>query len=181
MSEHPPVNGWMSGPGGALHDMQIGFRDFGPGEHVFPFPYARRFFTMMIEPSTYLATLLSEVQTGGAKIVVQEIVSRDELLQLPYDLIFNCTGLGAGPLTGDTELIPVKGQLTILMPQPGVDYNLIFGDYYMFPRTDGIVLGGTYMKGQADLSPDLVAKERVIAAHHRVFTQLRARQQEAVR
>ncbi len=177
LSERPHANGWMSGPGGALHDLQIAFRDFGPGEHVFPLPYVRRFFSMMIEPSTYLSTLLSEVQAGGARIEVWEIPSREELLRLPYDVIFNCTGLGAGPLTGETELIPVKGQLSILMPQPGVDYNLIFGDYYMFPRADGIVLGGTYLRGQTDLNPDPAARNRIISAHRNLFTQLRSRQQ----
>jgi glycine/D-amino acid oxidase-like deaminating enzyme len=177
LSGSPHLNGWMGGPGGTLHDLQIAFRDFGPGEHVFPLPYVRRFFTMMIEPSIYLATLLSEVQAGGATIVVQEIRSRDELMQLPHDLIFNCTGLGAAPLTGDRELFPIKGQLSILMPQPGVDYNLIFGDYDMFPRSDGIVLGGTYVRGQTDLSPDAAARDRVLSAHRNMFTQLRARQE----
>lgn len=181
LSESPHSSGWMSGPTGALHDLQIGYRDFGPGEHVFPLPYVRRFFTMMIEPATYLATLLSEVQAGGADIVVQEILSRDELLRLPYDVIFNCTGLGAGPFTADTELVPVKGQLSILMPQPGIDYNLIHEDYYMFSRTDGIVLGGTYVRGQADLAPDLAARDRIISAHHKLFTQFRSHQQGALR
>lgn len=172
-------NGWMSGPGSALHDLQIGFRDFGPGEHVFPDPHVRRFFTMMIEPSVYLATLLSEVQGAGATIEIRDIPDRDALLGLPHDVIFNCTGLGAGPLTGDTALVPVKGQLSILMPQPGIDYNLIHGDYYMFPRADGIVLGGTYVRGETSLVPDADAARRIVAAHRDLFERFRRCQDDA--
>ena len=43
---------------------------------------------------------------------------------------------------------PVKGQLTILLPQPEVQYAAIARDTYMFPRSDGIVLGGTHEEGE---------------------------------
>lgn len=176
LSRTPHGNGWLSGPGSALHGMQVGFRDFGPGEHVFPLPHVRRFFTMMIEPSTYLATLLSEVQGAGAAIEIRDLPTREALLGLPHDLVFNCTGLGAGPLTGDTALVPVKGQLSILMPQPAIDYNLIHGDHYMFPRADGIVLGGTYERGETSTAPDENAARRIVAAHREFFTAFAASQ-----
>ena len=169
----------MSGPGSALHDLQIGFRDFGPGEHVFPSAHVRRFHTMMIEPSVYLATLLSEVLGAGAAISIGEIATRDGLLELPQEIVFNCTGLGAGPLTGDTGLVPVKGQLSILMPQRGIGYNLIHGDHYMFPRADGIVLGGTYLRGNADPVPDPEAGRRIVAAHREIFASFLKCQRES--
>jgi D-amino-acid oxidase len=180
LSQNPHVDGWLSGPGSALHEFQIGFRDFGPGGHVFPMPHVRRFFTMMIEPSTYLATLLSEVQGAGAAVEIRELPTREAVLALPQPMIFNCTGLGAGTLVGDTGLMPVKGQLSILMPQPGVDYNLIHGDYYMFPRADGIVLGGTYVRGNADPTPDPEAARRLVAAHQDFFERFRRSQEDAI-
>jgi glycine/D-amino acid oxidase-like deaminating enzyme len=176
LSRTPHGSGWLSGPGSALHEMQIGFRDFGPGEHVFPANHVRRFFTMMIEPSTYLGTLLAEVQGAGAEIRVHEVPDREAMLALPQDVIFNCTGLGAAALTGDTAMVPVKGQLSILMPQPGIDYNLIHGDYYMFPRADGIVLGGTYQRGETSTVPDENAARRIVAAHRDFFTAFAASQ-----
>lgn len=84
-------------------------------------------------------------------------------------MIFNCTGLGAGTLFGDKEIMPVKGQLTILLPQPEVDYNLLSGGLYMFPRRDGILLGGTWDRGNSDLSPDLEAQKRILAGHKQLF------------
>lgn len=169
---------WIDGPGGVLHDMQVGFKDFGPGEHVFPSTHARRFYTMMIEPSVYLPALLNEVQGAGAAIEIRRFANADEVLGLPHQVIFNCTGLGARELFNDQDLIPIKGQLSLLMPQPGVNYNLISGPFYMFPRTDGVVLGGTFNRNQWDLTPEESVKRWVIEGQRAVFEQLRKNQQE---
>lgn len=58
--------------------------------------------------------------------------------------MFNCTGLGSKELFSDEALIPVRGQLAILAPQPEVRYAYTLDAGYMFPRADGIVLGGTF-------------------------------------
>lgn len=179
LSHDPPKNGWIAGPGGVLHSMQVGFKDFGPGEHVFPANYARRFDTMMIEPSIYLPELLAEVQGAGAQIVIRKMESMADIVALPHPVLFNCTGLGAKPLCNDAELIPIKGQLTFMIPQPAVNYNLLTEDLYMFPRTDGILLGGTYEKNNWNVTPDLVRRDRIIAAHHALFTKMAENQRNA--
>lgn len=170
LSDDPPLNGWMGGPGGVLHHLQVGIRDFGPGEHVFPTRYVRRFHSMLIEPAVYLASLLREVQGAGAEIVVRQFRTAAEILSLPHPFVFNCTGLGARDLFDDPELVPIRGQLTALVPQPAVGYNLIRDNIYMFPRSDGILLGGTYERGSYDLAPDPASKERILAAHRSLFT-----------
>ena len=35
-------------------------------------------------------------------------------------MVFNCTGLGSRALFGDNDLVPVRGQLEILLPQPEI-------------------------------------------------------------
>lgn len=169
LSTGEPTNGWIAGPGGVLHDLQIGFKDFGPGEHIFPDQYARRFSTMMIEPSVYLPTLLDEIQGAGGKVEIRHFNQLSELQALPETLLFNCTGIGSGKLFPDPELIPIKGQLTILIPQSGVDYNLISNNYYMFPRADGIILGGTYQKNQWNTEPDPVLGQDILRGHAELF------------
>ncbi|WP_052574003.1 FAD-dependent oxidoreductase [Haloferula sp. BvORR071] len=176
LSEGPPENGWLAGPGGVLHETQIGFRDFGPGEHIFPAAYVRRFHTILIDPSIYLETLLRDVQVAGGAVEIRRFAGADEILKLPQQTIFNCTGLGARELFADSELTPIKGQLSILLPQPAVNYNLINGSYYMFPRADGVVLGGTFEKGNGDLAPDDAVKSRVIAGQRAMFEQMRENQ-----
>ena len=169
LSNEAPQNGWLSGPGGMLFDLQANFRDFAPGEHAFPAPYVRRFDTMLIEPAIYLNTLLREIQIAGGRVQVRSFANAQEILALPHFTIFNCTGLGAKTLFNDEELMPIKGQLTVLLPQPEVNYNLLTESIYMFPRTDGILLGGTYEKGESSLTPNSEAKARVLAEHQRVF------------
>jgi D-amino-acid oxidase len=88
---------------------------------------------------------------------------------LPERTVFNCTGLGAGRLFGDTEIMPVRGQLVILLPQPEVDYNTIGREGYMFGRRDGIVLGGSFERGEWSLTPDPEIVAGILSGHKSVF------------
>ena len=95
---------------------------------------------MQVEPSIYLPQMLRDFELAGGKIVVRDFHTPAEVQALAEPVVFNCTGLGAGALFGDSELEPVRGQLVVLLPQPEVTYNLLAGRAYMFPRHDGIVL-----------------------------------------
>lgn len=112
-------------------------------KRYFGVEYVRQFNTMMIEPQVYLNALLRDFYIAGGKIVIKEFQSRDEVMELPESVIFNCTGLGARALFNDQKLFPVRGQLEVLLPQPEIDYCYLGGSGYMFPRRDGIILGGT--------------------------------------
>jgi D-amino-acid oxidase len=148
--------------------------DLGPREHPFPARYARRFTTMLVETSIYLAAMLREFFIAGGRVVVRDFVSSADLVEVEEPVVFNCTGLGARTLFGDVELIPVKGQLTILLPQPEVDYiTLPSNGLYMFPRSDGILLGGTQERGVWTLEPDPEAEERILEGHQRFFGAMR--------
>lgn len=153
-----------------LRFMMPELRDLAAGEHPFPGgEFVRQFDTMIIEPSIYLAALLDEIRIAGATIKVMEIRDRGEIQNLPEKLVFNCTGLGAKALFADEELVPLKGQLTILLPQPEVQYAVGRADLYMFPRTDGILLGGTHERGIWTLEPDLEKKQGIMARHKIFF------------
>jgi D-amino-acid oxidase len=145
-------------------------RDLGPRDHPFPDSvFVRQFDTLIIEPPIYLATLLNEIRIAGATVKVMEIRDRGEIQNLPEKMVFNCTGLGAKALFADEELIPMKGQLTFLLPQPEVQYAIGRGDLYMFPRTDGILLGGTHERGIWTLDPNLEKKQEIMAKHQTFF------------
>ena len=79
----------------------------------------------MIETPIYLRTLLGDFYNAGGKLVVKEFRSREEVMRLAEPVIFNCSGLGARALFGDGKLIPVRGQLEVLLPQPEIDYGYI--------------------------------------------------------
>jgi D-amino-acid oxidase len=143
-------------------------------ENPFTVPYAYRRYSMLIEPAIYLNALMRDFYVAGGRISVREFAETRELMSLPENLIFNCTGLGARTLFRDDELIPVRGQISFLLPQPEVDY-MTSGpdDIYMFPRRDGVLLGGTHERGEARLEVDPVAKERILRENAALFAGMR--------
>ena len=143
-------------------------------ESPFDVPYVHRQYSMLIEPAIYLAALTRDFLLAGGKIVIREFQAREELMGMRENLLFNCTGLGAGKLFGDTEIIPIRGQLTFLLPQPEVQYMTVGpGDGYMFPRHDGILLGGTHERDDWNLEPDQATIDRVLREHAELFAKVR--------
>jgi len=147
-------------------------RDLRPGEHPFPARYVRMFASMFVEPPVYLPALEDDVRQAGGRIDVREIRDRSELASLAEPGVINCTGLGARALFNDEEMLPIKGQLHVLLPQPEVDYLVLAPDLYMFPRRDGILLGGTFERGEWSLEPNHDAEKRILDGHSRIFRDL---------
>jgi glycine/D-amino acid oxidase-like deaminating enzyme len=145
-----------------------------PGEHPFPTTYALRTRSLKIEPRTYLDALVSDVRQAGGRIVVRRFADLTELATLGEPVIVNCTGLGSRALFGDEELIPIKGQLTVLKPQPEVRYRATAGGIGMMPRSDGIVLGNSQVRGDWSLEPDEALRQRVVTAAGDFFGAMRA-------
>ena len=128
---------------------------------------------MMVETPNYLRHLMADVRLAGGEIVTREFHTASDLAALPERTIFNCTGLGARDLFGDTELEPVRGTLVVLEPQPEVTYNTLGDNIYMFGRRDGILLGGTFDHGEWSLEPDPAAVERILRDNAHVFETMR--------
>jgi glycine/D-amino acid oxidase-like deaminating enzyme len=139
----------------------------------FGFPQVTQFSTMLIEPATYLNALLRDFYIAGGKIVVKAFRSREEILALPEQVILNCTGLGARTLFKDESLIPVRGQLEVLLPQPEIDYCYLFGSLYMFPRRDGIILGGSFDYEDWSLAVDAEETKHILDGHTDIMKGLR--------
>lgn len=153
------------------------------GEHPFPTRFAIQRTTMRIEPSIYLPALMRDVILFGGRILVRPFETPRDLMALQENVIVNCTGLGSFDLFGDKELVPVKGQLTVLVPQAEVDYQTSGGinlpstpgiGIHMMPRADGIVLGGTAQRGVWTLEPDDTERQRVVNGHIELFASMRA-------
>jgi glycine/D-amino acid oxidase-like deaminating enzyme len=141
-------------------------------ERYFGFPYARQYSTMLVEPPVYLNALLRDFYIAGGKLVVKEFRHREELMRLPEPVIFNCTGLGARALFGDQKLSPVRGQMEVLLPQPEIDYCYLSSGY-MFPRRDGIILGGTWDRDDWSLTPKAKHTKRILEEHAEIMKGLK--------
>ncbi|GAA0735273.1 FAD-dependent oxidoreductase [Sphingomonas japonica] len=139
------------------------------GSHPFAGERILRYTTMYVETGRFLRQLTGDFENAGGRIVVREFHTPSEIAALPERLAFNCTGLGAKALFGDTQLLPIRGQLAILLPQPEVQYAYAGRAGYMFPRADGILLGGTFERGESDPTPQPGDIARILANHGRVF------------
>jgi len=132
-----------------------------------PFPTGpiARYNTMYVETGRCLRRLEADFLRSGGRFVVRRFGDPAEIAALAEPIVFNCTGLGSNELFGDEELVPLRGQLAILLPQPEIRYAYSLENGYMFPRPDGILLGGTYERNQWDAvtTPDAIAG--IIAAH----------------
>ena len=144
-------------------------RRLAAGQHPFPVDDIVTFDTMYVETGRFLRQMIADVQIGGGNFVIRDFATSDAISTLPEKLVFNCTGLGARQLFGDNELQPVRGQLAVLLPQPEVRYAFAGSSGYMFPRADGILLGGTFERDVFDANPDPADIARIVRSHQRFF------------
>jgi D-amino-acid oxidase len=155
-----------------------------PGEHPFPTRFAIEREEMRIEPSIYLDALMSDFLDWGGKVVIRKFETPQDVAGLSENVIINCTGLGSKALFNDAELVPLKGQLTVLVPQSEVNYSTSGGArppvtpeagfIHMMPRSDGIVLGGTSIRDDWSLEVNEKERQRIVEAHIDLFGLMRS-------
>ena len=142
-------------------------------EHPFPLENVVSFETMYVETGRYLRQMLEDFQTAGGVLKRRAFDAPSAISELPEKLLFNCTGIGARALFDDQELHPVRGQLAVLLPQPEVRYAASGNWGYMFPRADGILLGGPFEQDVWETTPDIKDISRIVASHKAFFDGLR--------
>ena len=147
-----------------------------PGEHPFGNRFAERMVTMQIDPGTLLRQLTADFQLAGGTFVIRDFGDLNDVLALAEPVVFNCTGLGAAALFDDPDLVPVKGQLVYLPPDPAVDYMTFGGGFdgqhgflHMFPRRDVLLLGGIYRRGDSSAHVETDQTERIVQEHSKLF------------
>jgi glycine/D-amino acid oxidase-like deaminating enzyme len=110
------------------------------GSTAFPAPRVYRGSSMTFNVAAYSRTLMDEFHLAGGRIEVREFHEPQELTTLQQKIVINCTGYGARALWHDESIIPVRGQIAWLIPQPDVTYGLNFEGLNVLARRDGIVL-----------------------------------------
>ncbi|HEX8379222.1 MAG TPA: FAD-dependent oxidoreductase [Allosphingosinicella sp.] len=150
-----------------------GARGLSAAEHPFPVEHVHVYDTMYVETGRFLRQLTRDLQLAGGRIEVRRFATLADIAALREGLVFNCTGLGSRELFGDKELHPVRGQLAILIPQPEILYAYQGRAGYMFPRADGILLGGTFEQDEWEATPQAADIERIVASHRELFAGFR--------
>lgn len=163
-----PVPGHVGEP--AYPHLQADLRPHGKalaaGEHPFRTAHARRFTQLVFNIPAYQRLLLDDFARDGGELVQRELRQLRELARLPERLVVNCTGDGARTLLADASLTPVRGQTARLIPQPEVDYAVIYRgrNVVALPRRDGLLVAamGEHDFGNADLRPDRAHSEDAV-------------------
>ena len=98
----------------------------------------------IVAPPRYLQNLQEQFLAAGGKLEARAVASLDEL-EADSRLIVNCTGAWAKFVTPDPEVFPIRGQ-TLLVKAPQIQSGTMRerDDTYLFPRDDGLLLGGIY-------------------------------------
>lgn len=112
---------------------------FLPGSHPFGQHYLRRKSLMMFNISSYARLLMGDFMTYGGKLEIAEFHSAGDLAKLRERVLINATGYGSRALFGDETVMPVRGQLARMIPQPEVNYGLFYKNVSFLPRRDGLV------------------------------------------
>ena len=128
----------------------------------------------VVAPPLYLQNLQAQFQAAGGAIEEREVNSLAELADAA-PLLVNCSGVGARQLAADESVYPIRGQ-TILLTAPQIREGYIEHKAltYLFPRPDGLLIGGTIDEGswntqldpasEADIFERCAAVESAVAA-----------------
>jgi glycine/D-amino acid oxidase-like deaminating enzyme len=168
----------FAGYGDRVRDLAPAFRELEAHEHPFPVPRVRAGTTMNFNVAELTHLLTRDFLTEGGRIVQTEFHTPADLARLSEPVVVNCTGYGARALWKDETLLPVRGQISWLAPQPEARYGVRYRGISVISRPDGIVVQQTgssdmWGVGLADETPDRAETEEALGTMARVFAQAR--------
>ncbi|XP_076236568.1 D-aspartate oxidase-like [Calliopsis andreniformis] len=124
-------------------------------EHQSNYKDGWMFMTYTSEPTVLLPWLTKNFLAAGGKIRKRKIHKLHELAEDGYNLIINCSGLGARELVGDNTVTSIRGQVARVIAPWAMHGQLVVDDNsnYVLPNVDSVVLGGTHQENDFDCTP----------------------------
>ncbi|XP_050326369.1 D-aspartate oxidase [Bactrocera neohumeralis] len=104
--------------------------------------YGSFFTTCLTECGLFLPYATKKFIAAGGQVTRQHVSSFSDVSEQNFDVLFNCTGLGAKELCNDAQLVPMRGQV-VKVRAPWVKLAF-YGDYdtYILPGFEAVTLGG---------------------------------------
>ena len=161
-----------------IRDLTPRYQVMPPGSTPFPTPYVRRSSSMMFNIADYGHTLMNDFFAAGGKFVRMEFHSPADFAHLKEKVVINCPGYGGRALCKDESIVPVRGQIAWLIPQPEVNYGFFYNGVSVLSRTDGIVVqhvDGGDMKGYKDENetPDRADADQSVAILQELYSRFK--------
>ncbi|WP_309092254.1 FAD-dependent oxidoreductase [Phenylobacterium sp.] len=160
--------------GSRVADLTPPMEALPPEAHPFAAQVVRRTSLPMFNIAGLGRALEAEFLMGGGRIEATEFHTPADLAKLKQKVVVNCTGYAARALWKDETLVPVRGQIAWLIPQPEVNYGIIHENVSMLGRRDGIVIQQTgpdegWGYNDANEAPDRAEAEAAVAAIARAY------------
>jgi D-amino-acid oxidase len=116
----------------------------------------------LVETPRYLRYLQAWFERLGGRIEMREIGTLSELYS-DHTLVVNCTGVGARQVASDPAVYPIRGQV-VRVENPGVQQAYMDDDSftYLFPRRDGLILGGVAQSDNWSRAIDPAITENIL-------------------
>lgn len=133
-----------------IRDLTPRAQQLPEGATPFPVKYVTRSQSMQFNIADYGHTLMTDYFTAGGKFVRKEFHTPNDLTQLKEKVVINCPGYAAREWWNDNSIVPVRGQIQWLIPQPEVNYGFYYKGVSILSRRDGVVvqdLRGGDMRG----------------------------------
>ena len=108
----------------------------------------------MVAPPIYLQFLHDQFLAAGGAIEQRAVESLDEFATTP-GIVVNCSGVGARELARDDAVYPIRGQ-TLLIDAPEITLGYMDNEAvdHIFPRADGVLIGGIKTVGERNRALD---------------------------
>ena len=146
-------------------ELQVRSEEFPPGSHSLGPRRLRRSALMMFNLSAYTRMLLADFRAAGGRIEIAEYHTAGDLVRIQERTLINASGYGARALFDDQSVIPVRGQVARVIPQPDVNYGLLYRDCAFVPRRDGFVFQVLGENDYHGFNDDTVVPDRAEAEH----------------
>jgi D-amino-acid oxidase len=127
----------------------------------------------LIETQIFLPWLMQKLRDRNVSFIKKELQSFTDLSK-QYDWIINCTALGARELCNDESIYPIRGQVALVEPDESLPIFLHNTQpFYIVPRKDATIIGGTFEEHESELTTDPDTLERLHQQAISVFPQLK--------
>lgn len=124
----------------------------------------------LIETTKYLEYLKTRAEKAGASLTGGVHLEQLADVEARFDLVVNCSGIGAKELVPDPTMEPHRGQVAIVAAVD-LSYAVVCDDpplMYAIPRSQDCVLGGTNDVSD-NRAADSTATARIVAECQRVL------------
>lgn len=150
------------------------WQDADPERDPFPGKARRKGQVMTFNVARYSDRLMRRFYALGGRMMRRAFPDRAAALALAEPVIINCMGYGAKAIWGADDLVPVRGQINWLLPQPQARYALWYDGVIAISRRDGVVVqyagpNDDYGYGDASEEVDSEETDRALATLQEAF------------